>query len=164
MQIQSSLSARLYQDLVGDLPAQVPLTKKAPELPVWVQDSFIVEPASQLMQQIGHTALGRAVNDALSDPFLFLNRLGIGGFRGNIASANASFAGQVASTRFAGTVIGGVIGAATGVGQALMTFPGTGTAIVAGLHGLVAGAAAGNVSVLEHRLQRMESAQSQPLW
>ncbi len=163
MHIQSTPTARLYQDIVGQTPVQTP-APKSPELPTWIQDSFVVKPASEVMEQIGHTALGRAVNDALSDPFLFLNRLGVGGFRGNIASANAAFAGQVASTRFAGTVIGGMIGAATGVGQALMTLPGTGTAIIAGLHGMVAGAAAGNVSVLEHRLQRIEQAQTQPLW
>lgn len=162
MHIQPHSSTHLYQDLVSQIREQAPVAK--PLEAGWLQDSLVARPATQLTHQFGHSAVGRAVNQALNDPFLFLNHLGIGGFRGNIASANAAFVGQVASTRFAGAVIGAAIGAVTGVGQALLTLPSTGTAIFAGLHGMVAGAAAGSVSVLEHDLKRIEKAQSRPLW
>lgn len=144
----------LFQDLVGTVPEAKLQPAPVPVLPEWVNDSFAAQSAQKMMRQIGHTAVGRAVNDVLQDPFLFLNKLGVGGLRGSIASGSAAYIGRFLPSRLLGTVLGGVVGATVGVGQAMMTFPGRGPVVAGAIHGLVAGASAGNVAVLNKQLHQ----------
>ncbi|HEY9843853.1 MAG TPA: hypothetical protein V6D23_25510 [Candidatus Obscuribacterales bacterium] len=123
-------------------------------LPAWISDTFAAKYASQLMKQVGHTPVGQVAQRILDDPFIFLHQVRIGGLRESIASANASITASVAPTRLGGTIVGAAVGALSGAGQAMLTFPGTSTLIVGTLHGLVVGAVSGNVAVVESRHSR----------
>lgn len=123
-------------------------------LPVWITDTFAAKYATRLLQQVRHTPVGKVAQQVIDDPFVFLHQMKIGGLNDSMAAANASIAASVAPNRLAGTIVGAAMGAFSGAGQALLTYPGKSTVIVGAIHGLVMGSIAGNVAVVESRHSR----------
>ncbi|PKL75830.1 MAG: hypothetical protein CVV27_13365 [Candidatus Melainabacteria bacterium HGW-Melainabacteria-1] len=155
MQIHTSA---IWKDVAGPNLRPVGPDTPAPEappavLPEWITDTFAAQYATQLLQKAGHTAAGTLIQRILQDPFVFLSHNArVGGLRGSVAAANASVVASVAPNRLAGTIVGATVGALAGASQAMLTFPGRATVIVGAVHGLVRGAVAGNVAVLEKNL------------
>ena len=162
---QSRIPIRQALPIPADLIQ--PVTKlSGPVLPAWISDTFAAQYTTKALTHLGDTRAGKLATRILDDPFIFLNTLKIGGFNSSGAGASAALiAGSIAPTRGWGAVIGASVGTLAGAAQALLTLPSTTAVVVGALHGLVRGAVAGNISVLEsHRSRAPIVLGTDPLW
>lgn len=109
----------------------------------WIQNTVL----GGILGTLGVAGTAAAVSQFLDEPFKAIHHARIGGLQGFFAGASGALAASFVPNKTTGTAVGALVGASTGALQALAFAPSKPKILMATLTGLVAGAAAGHVTV-----------------